>query len=88
MMFCTIPFRPKNINPHTFDGFLKLFSTKKYKARVRGVKYRGVCTAAMIYDHLEIIDVFRKIDDNTVLGVMDFKGKLHDKGYFFLLERK
>lgn len=30
----------------------------------------------MIYDNLFINDIFRKIDDNIVLGLMDFKGVL------------
>lgn len=83
-----VPDIPKGIDPHLFDPFLKLFRTTRNKARVRVIKHRGVSTAAMIYDHLEIIDVFRRIDDNTVMGVMDFKGKMHSKGYFFLLKRQ
>ena len=60
-------------------------ATKKAKARLRMVTYRGVCSAAMCYDELPIIDCFRKVDDNTVLGVMDQKGS--PIPYFFLLER-
>jgi len=80
--------RPENIDPHIFDGFLKLFSTRRSRARLREIKYRGVTTAAMVYDHLQIIDVFRKVNKNTVVGVMDFKGRMHDKGYFFVLRRR
>lgn len=83
-----LSFRPRNFDPHKFDAFMKLFRTGKSKARLRQVEYRGVSTAAMVYDHLEIIDVFRKVDDDTLLGVMDFKGKMHDKGYFFVLQRQ
>lgn len=43
-------------------------------AQLREVVYRGVCTATMIYDTQPILDHFRKIDDNTVLGAMDRKG--------------
>ncbi len=79
---------PELRNAHIFDSFLKIFTTKKSKARLREVKFRGVMTAAMIYDNLKIIDVFRKVDDNTVLGVMDLKGKMHGTYYFFVLKRK
>ena len=79
---------PKVNNPHFFDNFLKLFSTKKSKAKLREVRFRGRITAAMIYDDLRIIDVFRKVDENTVLGIMDFKGRLHNNFYFFVLKRQ
>ncbi|AQQ55079.1 hypothetical protein B0X71_10105 [Planococcus lenghuensis] len=61
--------------------FLK---TKKSRARIRRMEYRGVDSAAMIYDQLPIIDVFRKVDERTVLGMMDMKGQ---QPYFFILER-
>ena len=70
-----------------FPIFKGIFKTKKSQARIRMVKYRGKLSAAMLYDRVPIIDVFRKIDENTVIGVMDFKGPLKEKGYFFILER-
>jgi hypothetical protein len=39
----------------------------------------------MIYDQLPINDSFRKIDDNTVFGAMDFKGV--PQPFFFVLRR-
>ena len=36
-------------------------------------EYRGVVSATMIYDSLPIIDIFRKVDDDTVLGAMDLR---------------
>jgi hypothetical protein len=83
-----VPNKPAGIDPNLFDPFLKIFRTAKRRSRLREIRYRGVLTTAMIYDHLEIIDVFRKIDDNTVMGVMDFKGDMHNKGYFFFLKRQ
>jgi hypothetical protein len=65
---------------------LPLVHSKSSKARIRMIEHRGLVTAAMIYDQLGICDVFRKIDNNTVLGVMDMKGE-HQLGYFFILER-
>ena len=87
-LFSFLQNKPAGIDPNLFDPFFKIFKTSNRRARVREIRYRGVLTAAMIYDHLEIIDVFRKIDDNTVMGVMDFKGDMHKKGYFFILKRQ
>ena len=55
------------------------------KARLRTTRYRGVDTATMIYDQLPINDVFRRIDDDTVLGAMDLRGI--KAPYFFALQR-
>lgn len=55
------------------------------KARLRTTRYRGVDTATMIYDQLPINDVFRQIDDDTVLGAMDLRGI--KAPYFFVLHR-
>ena len=42
-------------------------------------------TAAMVYDALPIIDVFRRVSDDVRLGLMDLRG-LPDP-FAFLLER-
>lgn len=55
-------------------------------ARLRIVEYRGVPSAAMIYDAMPINDHFRKVDDDTVLGAMDARGD--DGIYFFVLRRE
>ncbi|MBB2990133.1 hypothetical protein FHR72_001601 [Mycolicibacterium iranicum] len=55
------------------------------KARLRTTRFRGVDTATMIYDQLPINDVFRQIDDQTVLGAMDLRGI--KAPYFFVLQR-
>ena len=54
-------------------------------AQLREVAYRGVVTATMVYDTQPIFDHFRKIDENTVLGVMDKKGE--NLPLFFYLQR-
>jgi hypothetical protein len=59
--------------------------TKEPRARLRELEYRGKVGAAMIYDHLPIIDIFRKVDDDALLGVMDRRGD--DNLYFFALRR-
>ncbi|PRC45517.1 hypothetical protein C6A85_94750, partial [Mycobacterium sp. ITM-2017-0098] len=55
------------------------------KARLRTTRFRGVDTATMIYDQLPINDVFRQIDEATVLGAMDLRGI--KAPYFFVLHR-
>ena len=62
-----------------------LLKTEKSQARLRMMDYRGKVSATMIYDYLPINDAFRKIDDNTVLGLMDFKNS--PQPFFFVLKR-
>ena len=50
------------------------------------VEHRGVSSAAMLYDHLPIVDVFRRLDAHTLLGVMDARGI--SQPFFFTLRRK
>lgn len=59
--------------------------TDKPAARLRTFVHRDVATTAMVYDGLAIIDTFRKVDDDTVLGVMDMRGL--PLPYFFVLRR-
>jgi hypothetical protein len=40
----------------------------------------------MIYDSLPINDVFRKVDDDTVLGAMDLR--FTPQPFFFILTRE
>ncbi|WP_067434531.1 DUF4334 domain-containing protein [Nocardioides jensenii] len=60
-------------------------TTTKHRARLRELDHRGVVSAAMVYDHLPIIDVFRRVDDDTLLGLMDFRDI--PQPYFFVLVR-
>lgn len=69
-----------------FRAMLGLVSTRKSAARLRSTTYRGVTTATMQYDNLPINDVFRKVDERTVLGVMDLKGVRAP--FFFVLRRE
>ncbi len=63
-----------------------LMQTRHSRARLRMVEYRGKISATMQYDNLPINDVFRKVDDDTVLGVMDLKGM--EQPYYFALRRE
>jgi hypothetical protein len=62
-----------------------LLNTETSQARLRMMEYRGKVSATMIYDYLPINDSFRKVDENTVLGVMDFKNL--PQPFFFVLKR-
>ncbi|WP_019633493.1 DUF4334 domain-containing protein [Actinomadura atramentaria] len=44
-------------------------------ARLREITFRGVASAAMVYDTQPIIDHFRRVTDDVVLGAMDAKGQ-------------
>ena len=66
-------------------GLGPVLRTRAAKARLRTTRYRGVDTATMVYDQLPINDVFRRLDEVTVLGAMDLRG-LRDP-YFFVLRR-
>lgn len=75
----------------------KLFSNTimKGEASLWNIEFRGKVSATMVYDGVPIFDHFRKVDDNTVMGVMngkEFEGdfpNIIDNGryYFFYLER-
>lgn len=62
-----------------------LATTLQPRARLREVRYRGVVSAALVYDDLPVIDVFRALDDRTVLGAMDARGM--DQPFLFSLAR-
>jgi hypothetical protein len=62
-----------------------LLGTTRPCARLRTIEYRGVATAAMIYDAQPAIDVFRRLDANTLLGLMDLRGMA--RPFFFTLAR-
>ena len=77
---------PKNdsLKP-VYSAMSKLLKTEESKARLRMMEYRGKVSATMIYDYLPINDVFRQVDENIVLGLMDFKGM--PQPFFFILNR-
>lgn len=87
---------PLNLPFHKIPGKLispamtllhPLLKTKKTAARLRQVEYRGKVSASMVYDTKDIIDVFRKVNPDTLLGIMDIKSMKTDKTYFFVLRR-
>lgn len=73
--------------PWSLFSFVRpLLGAARPAARLRKIEHRGVLTAAMIYDHLPIIDIFRSIDGETRLGVMDLRGM--SRPFFFVLRRE
>jgi len=76
-----------------YDDEGNLFSDKKTgrgEASLWEVAFRGEVTATMVYDGMPVFDHFKKVDDDTVIGVMNGKGTLvFDDGehYWFGLER-
>jgi len=69
-----------------FQGLMPALQTGRGRARLRMIEHRGKLTAAMLYDDLPINDVFRKLDDNRVVGLMDMKGMTQP--FFFVLQRE
>jgi hypothetical protein len=81
-----LPFLKSAVLGRLFQLCLPLIATRRSRARLRLISYRGRASGAMIYDDVPINDVFRQVDQNTVLGVMDLKGM--DRPFFFLLRRE
>jgi hypothetical protein len=69
-----------------FGRLRPLLFTHRPTARLRTIEHRGVSTAAMVYDALPIIDVFRRVGPDVVIGAMDMRGL--PAPFFFLLERE
>ncbi len=69
-----------------FQVAMPLFTTSSSSARLRNTDFRGKSSATMIYDKLPINDVFRKIDENSVFGMMDMKSM--EKPCFFIIHRE
>ncbi|NNB84341.1 DUF4334 domain-containing protein [Corallococcus exiguus] len=59
--------------------------TGQFKARLRMLEFRGRLSATMVYDDRPILDVFRKVDRDTLLGLMDAREM---PPYFFVLRRE
>ncbi|MEL6345574.1 MAG: DUF4334 domain-containing protein [Myxococcota bacterium] len=62
-----------------------LLETTRSAARLRMTEHRGKVSATMCYDFLPIHDVFRMIDEDRVLGLMDYKAT--PLPFFFTLRR-
>jgi hypothetical protein len=74
------------------DG--ELYSNTRYAgggySSLWNVQFRGESTATMVYDATPVLDHFKRVDDETVMGIMN--GKLEAAfgtaaHYYFWLER-
>lgn len=54
-------------------------------AQLREVAYGGKLQASLIYDEKPMMDYFRKVTDDMVIGLGDIKGQATE--FFFWLER-
>jgi hypothetical protein len=68
-----------------FSYLLRRLRAKGPVASLKAVPFHGVTSAAMVYDAQPIVDHFRKIADNCVMGAMVIEGD--DRIYFFELKR-
>ncbi|WP_414575336.1 DUF4334 domain-containing protein [Anabaena sp. CCY 9402-a] len=62
-----------------------LMKTENSQTKLQMMEYRGKVSATMIYDYLPINDSFRKVDENTLFGIMDYKNL--PQPFFFVLKR-
>ena len=52
------------------------------------VEFRGEVTATMVYDGRPVFDHFKRVDDETLMGIMNGKQVLdHGRHYYFILDR-
>ena len=74
-----------------YDDDGNLFSNNALSlggASLWDVEFRGEVTATMVYDGQPIFDHFKRVDDNTLMGIMDGKRQRASGNYvYFLLER-
>jgi GXWXG protein/uncharacterized protein DUF4334 len=68
-----------------FAAVRPLLTTRRPTARLRPVVHRGVPTATLVYDRLPVVDIFRRVGPDLLLGLMDMRGLLDP--FAFLLER-
>ncbi|MGN0063836.1 MAG: DUF4334 domain-containing protein [Nocardioides sp.] len=60
------------------------------EASLWDVEFRGEVTASMVYDGMPVVDHFKRVDDSTLMGVMNGKSELvlsQGQHFWFGLER-
>jgi len=74
-----------------YDNEGNLFSNNELSlggASLWDVEFRGEVTATMVYDGQPVLDHFKKVDADTLMGIMDGKRQRASGNYlYFLLER-
>ncbi|MCG8965598.1 DUF4334 domain-containing protein [Streptomyces sp. CL12-4] len=73
------------------DAEGRLYSNRELgqgEASLWTVEFRGESTATMIYDGRPVLDHFKRVDDTTLMGIMNGKGIPADGPfYYFFLDR-
>lgn len=59
------------------------------EASIWPVEFRGKVSTSLVYDGVPTLAHFRKVDDNTLIGIRDGKAALDQNGnyFYFFLER-
>ena len=76
-----------------YDADGELFSNVELgggEASLWNVEFRGEVTATMVYDGRPVLDHIKRVDETTLMGIMNGKAEhvLHrGQHYYFLLER-
>jgi hypothetical protein len=74
------------------DGSLYSDTTAgRGEASLWNVEFRGEVTATMVYDGMAVFDHFKRVDDNTLMGVMNGKPGVvlaNGRHFYFGLERE
>lgn len=83
---------PSDVQPNIcYDDGGNLYSNREIgngEASLWNVEFRGEVTATMIYDGRPVLDHFKRVDDDTLFGIMNAKDIDAFGGHFyFLLER-
>jgi hypothetical protein len=68
------------------QALLPLLRTRRSQARLRMIECRGKASATIVYDSLPVQDALRRLDADTLLGMMDSKGVRQP--FFFVLRRE
>lgn len=61
------------------------------EASLWNIEFRGEVTAAMVYDGMAVVDHFKRVDERTLMGVMNGKAGVVFAGdhlFYFGLERE
>jgi hypothetical protein len=73
------------------DAEGRLYSDRKLgkgEASLWNVEFRGETTATMIYDGQPVLDHFKQVDEDTLMGIMNVKGvPAEGPHFYFFLER-
>lgn len=83
----SLPFDPQVMRP-LLSGLTWLRRTESSQARLRMMQYRQKVSATMIYDCLPIHDAFRKVDEQTMMGAMDFKDVSEPFWFWLVRDRR